>query len=262
MSLARERFRRGRAVSWTPWNIPRSILAGYWSAADHGTGLMTDDGAGLISAWADRTTGKTVTATTTARPTWSATGFCGAYPALVGDGTANTMAMANTTGLPTGSTPGALLVLGQNTNPAAVGRHAVSYGGAANSHRRLAVLSTGAIVASDGTTAATSSRSWSEPSIGVGYWSGTTEWVRANGLQSADATISSLNTSTTRTRFFSSNTSTAANFWAGPLVEIIILANPTIDLIQRIEGYWAWAYPLAGIVAQLPSEHPFKAGSP
>lgn len=254
MSLKRKLLYGATAMPWSPWSIPRSILAGYWSAAD-----LVD---GVISAWADRTTGKTVTASTTARPTWSATGFCGAYPAVVGDGVANSMTLANTTGLPTGSTPGALLVLGQDTSGAAAGRTAVAYGSASSNQRRLQVQSSGVIAANDGTTAAPSTLGWTAPAIAVGYWSGTTEWVRVNGLQSEDVTISSLNTGTTRTRFFSSNGGTAAAFWAGPIVDVAILANPTLDLIRRIEGYWAWKFPLAGIVAQLPSDHPYKAGPP
>lgn len=259
---ARERFMFGRAAQWSPQNIPRSILAGYWSAVDHGTGLMTDDGAGLISAWADRTTGKTVTASTTARPTWSATGFCGAYDALVGDGTANSMTLASTTGLPTGTTPGAIMVLGQDTSGAAAGRIAAVYGAASSNQRRVQVTNASVIAGFDGGTLVNSTRGWTDPAVVAGYWSGTTEWVRANGLQSADVTITDLNTGTTRTRFFASNGSSAANFWAGPIVEIIILATATLDLIQRIEGYWAWEFPLAGIVAQLPSDHPYKAGRP
>lgn len=252
--MNRLRLLAGPRIGWRPLDIPKSILAGYWSAAD-----VAD---GLVSAWVDRTTGKTVTAADSARPTRSATGFVGAYPALVGDGVANTMAMANTTGLPTGSTPGAIMVLGQDTSGTASGRIAVVYGAAASNQRRAQVTGAGVIAIGDGSATASSVRAWTDPAIVVGYWSGTMEWVRANGLQSDDVAISSLNTSTTRTRFFSSNNSSAANFWAGPIVEVVILANPTIDLIQRIEGYWAWQYPLAGIVAQLPSNHPYKAGPP
>ena len=40
---------RGFLRAWTPYDLGPGCLSAWWSADDHGTARMTDDGAGLIS---------------------------------------------------------------------------------------------------------------------------------------------------------------------------------------------------------------------
>lgn len=59
-------MRRGRAVPWTPWNIPRSLLCAYWDAALAHS--ITESG-GAVSSWRDVISGvDTAQATEADRP--------------------------------------------------------------------------------------------------------------------------------------------------------------------------------------------------
>ena len=85
-SGGRDGMRRGGggAPAWTPLTSPKGVEVWLSYAG------TTDDGAGLISAWAGQKTGKIFTAATTARPTLTASRF-GSQPGLVFDGTTDTM---------------------------------------------------------------------------------------------------------------------------------------------------------------------------
>jgi hypothetical protein len=71
---------------------------------------MTDDGSGVISAWVDKVGAMSVTAATTARPTWTVGALTSptgnAKSGLTFDGTANCMVSTDLSTLPTGTTAG------------------------------------------------------------------------------------------------------------------------------------------------------------
>ena len=123
--------RRGLSKRFSPYDLGRDILRNWWSADDHGTARMTDDGAGLISSWTDRIAGLAVTAVTAARPTYGATALAG-RPALTFDGVANCLASTSLTNMPTGAQDGEIWALFSQAAaaPADTGnRDLIRYGG-------------------------------------------------------------------------------------------------------------------------------------
>jgi len=76
-------------LAGAPWLLGDDLLA--WWDADHAA-LITKDGSNLVSAHADAVAGYTLTATSTAQPTFGLTSFNGT-PGITYDGTANCMEM-------------------------------------------------------------------------------------------------------------------------------------------------------------------------
>lgn len=194
-----------------------------WLSPNHN---LTNDGAGLISSWAGRKGAVTVTAATTARPTWAANSFNSAHAGLTFDGVANTMASTTLTGLPTSSTSGEIwAVFGPFTNIATqfVCRYGATTAGA---YRSLGSTASAAANITEGLTAC----SVASPLLTAGFnivrgqWSGTTESIWLNGVAGASnpVTIASLNTGTTRIRIGAGNATSAANFAATVVSDVFI----------------------------------------
>lgn len=247
--------------AWNPTALGASVLSARWSAKDHGS-LMTDDGAGLISQWVDSAGAMAVTATTTARPTWSATSFNSAYPGVTFDGSANTMVSTTLTTLPTGSTAGEIWVLGNFTTSGSLGIMA-GYGGTAGSTFRAIRKSTVDLSAVTDGTVTIAGASVTGNHILMGDWSGTTETGYLDGtvLSGAPGTIASLNTSTTRLRIGASTATSAASFLLGVISEVIIITGQlSASDRQKLEGYLAWQGGLAGSL--LPVTHLYRWAPP
>jgi hypothetical protein len=103
---------------------------------------------------------------------------------------------------------------------------------------------------------------WNAPAIVKGDWSGTTMNGYQNGtpFSGNPATISALNTSTTRLRIGAGIATAAAAFWQGPIADILILRGVLSNALrQKVEGYFAWKY---GLQSLLPQTHPYKLFQP
>lgn len=254
-----------------PFDLGAAVLNLHMSAMDHGkTNLMVDGGAGLISSWKNRVNGLAFTAPAdTTRPTWSATGQGGLYPAVVGDGVNDCLTAAATTDLPTGSNPSVVIALVSAVS-AANGSRIFEYGvSTALQNRRMSTNGVTVAQASNGTTSATTTldHSVSLPFIHVGSWAtGLTEVVRADGgAFQTTATMTSLATATTRARLFAATGASATGFGAYALSELFVLTGSIATLltaIQKLEGWIAWQYPLLNLAATFPADHPYKFGPP
>lgn len=256
--MTAHRLRSARAVAWSPFLLPRSILRAWWNADDWtNAALVTNDGSGVISSWKDRINGLAVTGATTTRPTASASSFNSAYAGVTFDGSANTLASTTLTNLPTGSTPGTLWAVMQNALVSA--RVVVGYGGTA--YRRILVGSGSALpTIGNGTqtAAGTTALSVGTPRIVVGEFGSSTIAVRVNGTQENSA-AQTLATDTTRIRLGASTAAGASNHYSGVLRHVFITTALTADQYQRLEGWIAWD---SGMVAVLPADHPYRWGRP
>ncbi|HLY04286.1 MAG TPA: hypothetical protein VKR31_00915 [Rhizomicrobium sp.] len=243
---------------WTPYQLSPSA---WWSARDY-TYRMTDDGGGLISSWRGRIAGLAVTATTTARGTWSNTAFPGGFPGITFDGAANTYVATTLTTLPTGSAAGAIMMVAYSAISS--GATAIEYGGTQNGtaiDRKLALSSVGKSFATDGATntqvSNTALASGDGGHIIYGDWSGTSMNAYLDGTPnpSIPTTIATLATGTARIRIGANNGGSASGFWSGVISEVIILPTiPTTDQRQRLEAYFAWEY---GLRSKLPLTNPY-----
>jgi len=248
---------------FTPLHLGSKLKA-WWSADDHGTGDMTDDGAGLISSWKDRIGGMDLTATLGARPTWAATSFNSAFPGVTFDGVANCLASTSLGTIPTGATGGEIFsVLSQDSTIGTL--FGVMYGGVSGATARALVSVFSAALKfrlSDGATPITDTIVvFSGPKIVSGAWSGTTETGRIDGRNTtpSSATIATLNTDTTRFRMGSNNANTAAFFWNGKFRHLIVTTILTAEQRINLEGWAAWDSNLTSV---LPSSHPYKLVAP
>jgi hypothetical protein len=256
---------RGAAV--VPW-VPTDLgvkLKGFWNTDDHGTALMTDDGAGVISSWKDRVASLNCTATTTQRPIWAATSFNSTFAGMTFDGTANLMGSAGIGSLPSGATAGEVWVLCSQLVPGATtgAKHIAAYGLGGGAGRIIYRVSSGGVnrvTFFDGTAALTDTVvDFSGVTIVGGSWSGTTLAGRINGAASnpATAVIGSLATGTQRLCL-----ATNAGFAnPGNCVLRFLLVTTTLTLAeqQKVEGWMAWN---GGGTAKLPGGHPYKLVAP
>lgn len=247
---------RGFSRAWTPYDLGPGCLSAWWSADDHGTARMTDDGSGLISSWSDRVTGLAVTGTTTARPTWTSTALDSAKAGLTFDGTANTLATTTLTALPTGAVDGEIwAVLSQSKAGSVSGNFAaVRYGGTTDGTFRGLGRVNGAgntnraRVAVDGTTAANILDDGVQDFGGAaghvlrGQFSGTTLTGEMDGTTfstSPASGVTTLATGTTRLRLGASTSGTAGNFWQGVLRHVIILRGLLPTKEEGLMRLWA-----------------------
>lgn len=249
-------------ATWTPLTLG-SAIKGWWSADDHGTARMTDDGAGLISNWVDKAGSMAVTAATTARPTWAANSFNSAYAGLTFDAAANCFVSTTLTSLPTGATASDIYIM---TTAAANGLQglALVYGStAANQSKRILKSTLDRLSIDDGSASIVdvSGALSSSPVIIGAQYAGTTVtgWKNGAPTNAATGTIASLNTGTTRLRIGASIAVTAAGFWAGVVRHVVITTTLTTIQRQQLEGWLAWD---SGESALLPSSHPYKLVRP
>lgn len=250
---------RAKGQFWTPYNLGLDQLRAWWSADDHGTSRMTDDGAGLISTWVDRINGVSVTATTSARPTWASNSYNSAYAGLTFDGTANCFVSTSFAAFPTGAVAGEIWGLVSQSAIAGGGtRYLAVYGGPIRSLIVNTVLSFQ--VFADALLTDLGGARTGNFILG-GNWAGTTEGGRINGADTnpATAVIGTLNTGTTRFRIGAINNASAANFWQGVIRHVFVTTTLTVAQRQQLEGWLAWD---AGLTSLLSASHPYKNRRP
>jgi hypothetical protein len=249
-----------QAPGWTGWT-PASLgsaLKARWTASSLS--------AGAVSSWADTVAALTLTQATGASQPVQAATTCNGFPGVAFDGTDDELTAAATTGLPTGSTAGEIWVAADPTINGTTGV-AVSYGLSGASASRQVRKVGDAPNITDGTVNLTDARapgntaSFSNVIAWGGQWSGTTETARVNGRPFANvsATIASLNTNTTRTRFGANVAATAATFLAMTLCEVDITTALSLADQQRMEAYLLYAHRRE---AALPYDHPYRWRKP
>jgi hypothetical protein len=260
----------GKRPAWSPYDIPRSVLRAWWNADDHGiAAFMTDDGAGLISSWTDRIGGLTLTGATTARPTWASGSFTnqdgGSNKAAVSfDGIANCLRGTTLTGLPASSTPGTIRAVADPGASFATDRLLFMYGNSSNGQnrqlRRRGTASGDFARASDGgaTLSATSAVTW----VASGQLSGSFDstvsgWL--NGTVFGPSSSGTLATTATRIAMGSDISTSAGTFSTVILRHAFVTTALTTLQRQQMEGWAAWD---SGVVAKLPSDHPYKNAPP
>lgn len=252
----------GKHATWSPDVLTRSVYRADWNADDHGTARMTDDGSGLISSWIDRINGLTATASTTARPTWAASSFNGAYSGVTGDGVANALTVATITALPTGATAGGMWLAFSMPSSVSGTGVIVRYGTGGATSRGINHSSTARFQITDATTNLTEGSVVTAGAHVIGgYWTGTTEGGRIDGRDTnpATATIATINTGTTRMRFFSAVATSPGTFGAGVLHRAIFATLLSTADRQRMEAYLMWD---AGLQALMPATHPYRYRRP
>lgn len=249
-----------------------SALKAWLTADDHGTARMTDDGSGLISSWTSADgSALTVTAATTARPTWSASAISrpsgGSVSGLAFDGTANCMVSTTLTNIPTGSTAGEVWISGTQelTSAIATSRNIIAYGAFVSSQGRILIRSTNstALIVQDQTVNLIDTRfDFFGPFIIGGMWAGTLQSGRKNGLPTnpETATISTLNTGTVRLRLGANDNTSAAGFHQGVIRHVLITTTLTALQRLRLEAWLAWD--MGWQRYRLPSTHPFRDRRP
>lgn len=253
----------GRAQRWTPDNLGRDVLWNWWSPFDHGTGFMTDDGAGLISNYVDRIRSVAVTATTTARPTWSATRFGGTYPGFTFDGVANCFVTTTLTNIITGATGVEIFMVAQNLDLVTSGLVALRWGTAAAGLTGIQKngTSSSTVLVTDGTTTRGSGTvNFDSPRIIHTRHTGTTLALSTDGSAELTATCASKNNNGTRFRIGANTAPTAASFFNGYIGDIFITRDlPDTLTRQKGQGFLAWRF---GLQANLPDTHPYRWSPP
>lgn len=253
-----------RTGVWTPSNLAAALKA-WWSADDHGTANMTDDGGGLISNWIDKVSGTlAITATTTARPTWSAAAFNSAYAGLSFDAVANCLVATSFASLPTSSTPGEIWMSVDQQQASGVASGAILvYGGLTNGiFRRLLCVNNpdGKLHVGDGTGSVSDTLVDFRGLHVIGGIFDINAVGRIDGRNTNPAAAAvTLNTSTTRFRIGANNAATAVSFWLGVVRHCIVTLALTPMERLRLEGWLAWD---GGVQSLLPYNHPFRNGRP
>jgi len=248
---------------WTPTDLG-AALKGWWDAGSHGTANMTDDGAGLISSWKDKISGVNATATTTARPTWSATSFNSAYAGVSFTGaTPNNLRTTTFTALPTGATAGNIAALVRQNTASGFG-FIFQYGSWGSQTRALRTyLSTvmRASLTDETTDLADTVVTFTGNHIAVGEWSGTTMkgWVDGTAFNPASATKSALNTPTAGELGIGIKPEAMNSPLTGVVRHIFVTTLLTTLQRQQLEGWMAWD---TGLTSLLPAGHPYKSVRP
>lgn len=256
-----------QAPGWTGWT-PTSLgsaLKGWWAADDHGTANMTDDGAGLISAWVDRASAISATGATTARPTWSATAFTGGLAGVTFDGVANALISTAITALPNGSTAGEIWAeVDQRATPSATIQYPIRYGGGTAStsrgvSRAIAGTSRASILGSASLTDVTVN--FFGPHVVQGRWDDLLISGRIDGrvFPTPSTAVVSLATGTTRLRLGAADGGAASGFFQGALRNIIITTALPLPSQQQIEAWMMWDM---GRAYALPWNHPYRHRRP
>jgi hypothetical protein len=256
-----------QAPGWTGWT-PASLGAALkvlWTADDHGTARMTDDGAGLISSWKTNDgSAATVTAATTARPTWSATAFGGTHAGLTCEGTVTTMVSTTLTNLPTGSTVGELIVSADIAATQATTGFPFRYGGgSAATDRGIQVSSANkaGLIASP-TVLSDLVHGLVGPHIIRARYESTTVYGWTDGQswpapsQSGETTLA---TGTTRLRICASTGGSASAWFTGAVRLVAATTDLTTAQEQQLDAYFAWD---ANRPFLLPYNHPFRYRHP
>jgi len=251
----------GAASTWSPLDLGTALRA-WWNADDHGTVNMTDDGAGLISAWKDRISGVNLTATTTARPTWAASSFNTSYAGVTFNGTTNTLATTAFTALPTGATAGNIAIMVSQNSSAGPLFFLFGYGQEGIHSRNVGGYPTGGIghlnIGDSNTQLDDTSASFIGNHLAVGEWSGTTMrgWLDGSATNPASASTISINTATSGGCRIGSRMESATFFFTGVVRHIFVTTVLTTLQRQQLEGWLAWD---SGLQSLLPVGHPYKS---
>lgn len=258
----------GKRDPWSPYMIPRSVLKAWWNADDHGTSRMTDDGSGLISSCKDRIGELELTAATTARPTWSATGLEN-KAALTFDGVANCLVTTTLTSIPTGTTPGGMLFVGRSTASLsdAAARFVCQYGSTGGARRAVRIFGDGSrricSLSAEGSLIDDTAHTLANSGHVFGGQFGATSmegYVDGDNTSPAAASYAAINTGTTRFRIGAGNAGTAANFYTGSLRHAFIWSG-VLDTFQ-LNQLMAWCLWDIGLQSLLPSTHIFSDKRP
>jgi hypothetical protein len=118
-----------------------------------------------------------------------------------------------------------------------------------------------------GAVLATFTDTSTSPRLLTGYWDRSSVYLRQNGTQQSTAVLnSSANLSNTDPLYvgqFGNATGTgpqAGMYFFGKMGEILVyLSSLSLAQVEQVEGYLAWKW---GLVANLPSNHPFKNAPP
>lgn len=250
----------GGQSAWTPTQLGSSLVT-WWDASQG----VTESG-GLVSAWADRVGGATVTqATGSLKPAYQATGM-GGLPVLNFDGADDVMAVAPVpAGIPTGANSGGLFVLAdqQALIADATSRYSAGHGAAAGTVAVRRQVATGvnrgvAVNSADGSVENTVDYSGIRALLCT--FTDTTIRVRVDGRDGAAATVAAQTIQTTRLRIGSYINGSASEFWQGGIRHAIWIsgAMSTADK-EKLE---AWALWEVGEQAKLPSGHTYETRRP
>ena len=228
--------------------------------------LMVNDGGNLISSWSTRTGGITVTASGSARGTWSTTGFNGTNAAIDTDGVANCYTTLSLGAIPTGGNPSEVWVLAhQKSATPGTSQVAMQYGGAAANVavRRVLKGSVGikAQIYADTAVATDNLHDWTGPALVRGVWSGSAEngWFNGVPFITNPTAIDPLATGTTRLRIGAATAGSPTLF--GQFGFNKIAFTKPLNLLQQyqLEGWMLWN---VGLQALLPATHRFRWARP
>jgi hypothetical protein len=250
-------------VNWTPANITTAL---WLDANDSGT---ITESSSLVSQWNDKSgNARHATASSTARPTYSATSF-NSKPGISFDGTANvlradglaTIAQGNDTpwsvvfvgNLTSGSTFRTVLGFGSSTSLNPFHIIGVTEANLFRTARRDQNIAEQIVSGTSGVTA--------NRIFGMTF-GGTSATIYQNGSQdnTGSCNVDTLATTIDRFSIGALTRTSASGFISCVLSEVIISAAAiSTDTRQRIEGYLAHKW---GLTGNLPSDHPYKVNVP
>lgn len=236
-----------------------SVLVAWWDAA--ATSTLTLSGS-QVASWASRVgTATWAQATTTVRPTWSATGR-NSLPAVLSNGSNQRMTYSNGV-LPTGTNVSHTMFLGFNSGGSGSFRCLMNWSTASGGTGRyfghnnsVNVTFTGANSTTDNFTTI----SWAnQDKIMSTQVTGTASTINVDGSTTAFTKTTTYNTTVNANAALFS-TIASAQYWQGSAQDLIVY-NRALSLAdrQRVEGYMAAKWNLRTL---LPSDHPFKSATP
>lgn len=238
-------------------------LEAHWDASDLA--------ATPVATWTDNIASIATTATTTARPAWSATGFQGSNgitrAGVTCDGVANALVNTSFAALPVGSTEGEIWLLVNQQDTTATATVLVRYGGAtAGTARGIQRATDGGMIATDGVGANGSkvdptSVLFRDAAAAGGIFTNATFVAHLAGV-AGDPRINSTNpmvTGNTRLRICANNTTSAANFAKATISDIVFTSVMTTAQRAQLEGLLSWR---GGVAARLPFHHAYRFRQP
>jgi hypothetical protein len=243
--VSRAHLLAGKRDPWTPWVIPRSQLLAWWDAEQVST---ISESSGAVTEWRDLMRGYAPTASTTARPTYDATGFNG-RPVLTFDGVANCLTLTGVpTGLPTGASPCELWALVDQTS-LATGNNRVVFGwgdgsaaGVSNRFMSKTVSSSAnrARVGSGNGTVLTASveatMDFTGRHVVRAVIDGTNIRIEIDGVASVKAAAAPV-TATTRFRIGSFFAASASGFFGGGMNSLLVTTMLDDTVAARLRAY-------------------------
>lgn len=246
---------------WTP--DQQASIVGCWDASDLSTLTMTTGN--LVTGFASKyKNANTLTAATTARPTWSISARNG-RPGITFNGSTTVLKNASSTGVPTGTDAITLIAVGYaNTTGQAVG--AIGIGTKSTGALRgvgkatQSTYSNVAIAQIYGTDILSTNAWYQTDAIVSGIFpsgSSPTVVVSVNGVDaSASVSVNSIGS----TAIGIGGYPTGTYFYTGIIQECLMFSEALSSYSRRlVEGYAAWKW---GIVNRLSYDHPFKNRPP